>query len=329
MKLALFNSKPYDIESFNKANQYLQHDLQFIEAPLNSETARLARGTPAICIFVNDMVDELLLQQLYDQGVRLVLLRCAGYNNVNIAAAGKIGIQVANVPAYSPHAVAEHALGLIFALNRHLIEADHRVRTSNFSLQGLKGFDLHGKTAGVIGTGRIGAIVACSLQAMGMRVLATDPVENPACCNQGVQYVDLDTLLVESDIISLHCPLTDDSCYLIGETEINKMKQGVMIINTSRGAVLKTQAIIKGLESGKIGYLGIDVYEKEKDLFFRDLSGTGYEDDLFKTLLTFPNVLITPHQAFFTNEALDNIAMTTLGTLNEFEHGQLLSHEIK
>ena len=328
MKLTLFNSKPYDIASFNQANVALDHVLVFVDTPLNNESAHLAKDSAAICVFVNDSVDKDLLVQLYSQGVRFITLRCAGYNNIDITAAHELGIRVSNVPAYSPHAVAEHALALILALNRHLIEADKRVHSGNFSLPGLKGFDLHGKTAGVIGAGRIGAILACSLQALGMRVLAVDPLENPDCCSKGIEYVDMDTLLAQSDVISLHCPLTADSCHLIGATEISKMKEGVMLINTSRGAVLNTDATINGLRSGKIGYLGIDVYEHEKDIFFQDLSGSGFKDAQLTELLSMPSVLITPHQAFFTAEALENIAHTTLSNLTEFEHGKLLTHEI-
>jgi len=328
MKLILFNSKPHDVESFRNANISAKHELVFINEPLNSESVSLVADAQAICVFVNDIIDAELLEQLHSQGTRLITLRCAGYNNVDIAAAKSIGIQVANVPAYSPHAVAEHALALILALNRHIAEANNRVHSGNFSLEGLKGFDLYGKTAGIIGTGRIGAIVACVLQSLGMRVLATDPLENPECCNKGIEYVDLETLLSQADVISLHCPLTDESCYLINEVEIAKMKQGVMLINTSRGGVLNTQAAINGLQTGQIGYLGIDVYEHEQHLFFRDLSEESFDDDEFKKLLALPNVLITPHQAFFTDEALEKISTTTLTSLTEFEQGQSLTYGI-
>jgi len=328
MKLILFNSKPHDVESFRKANISEKHELVFVDVPLNSESAVLAADAPAICVFVNDIINAELLKQLYSQGTRLITLRCAGYNNIDIVAAKSIGIQLANVPAYSPHTVAEHALALILALNRHIAEANNRVHTSNFSLEGLKGFELHGKTAGIIGTGRIGAIVACTLQSLGMRVLATDPLESSECCSKGIEYVDLATLLSQADVISLHCPLTDENCYLINEAEIAKMKQGVMLINTSRGGVLNTQAAINGLQTGQIGYLGIDVYEYEQNLFFRNLSEEGFDDDTFKKLLALPNVLITPHQAFFTDEALENISTTTLTSLAEFEKGQPLTYGI-
>lgn len=328
MKLVLFNSKPCDIESFNKVNVGKEHDFVFIDAPLNKETALHVADVSAICVFVNDVVDIDILKQLYAQGIRLIILRCAGYNNVDIAAAQALGIQVTNVPAYSPHAVAEHTIGLILALTRHIPEAHQRVHAGNFALEGLKGFELYGKTAGIIGTGRIGAIVACILQSFGMRVQATDPLQNPECCNQGIQYVDLDTLLSQADVISLHCPLTAESGHLINATEITKMKPGVMLINTSRGGVLNTQAVIDGLKSGQIGYLGMDVYEQEQHLFFRDLSSKGFDDDNLKSLLALPNVLITPHQAFFTTEALENIASASLTSLTEFEKGQPLTYKI-
>lgn len=329
MKITLFNSKSYDVESFNKANAATDHEIVFIDAPLGSDTAPLAKDSVAICVFVNDTVDRALLEQLYAQGVRLITLRCAGYNNVDINTAQELGIQVANVPAYSPYAVAEHALALMLALNRHIPEADKQVHNGNFSLAGLKGFDLHGKTAGIIGTGRIGAILACTLQSIGMRVLAVDPIENPECCSRNIQYVSLDTLLAEADVISLHCPLTESSCQLITKTEINQMKKGVMLINTSRGAILNTHDVLEGLRSKQIGYLGIDVYEREQGLFFEDRSESGYEDTELAELLSMPNVLVTPHQAFFTNEALANIAEATLNSLSEFEQGKPLSHGLK
>ncbi len=328
MKLALFNAKRYDIESFNQANVSAAHELIFIEQPLQLKTARLASDAIAICIFVNDVVDSPLLEQLFKQGVRLICLRCAGYNNVDIAAAQALGIHVVHVPAYSPYAVAEHTLGLMLALNRHIPEANSRVHNGNFTINGLKGFDMHGKTAGIIGTGRIGALVACSLQALGMRVLAVDPIQNSACCNQSIEYVDMDTLLSLSDVISLHCPYTAENCHLINAEAISKMKKGVMIINTSRGGLLDTQAAIDGLRSGQIGYLGLDVYEREQNLFFQDLSDKEIDDADFKMLLSFPNVLITPHQAFFTAEAINNIASATLFSLSCFEKNEPLSNAI-
>ncbi len=320
MQLTLFNTKPYDIASFNLANVNATHELVFIEQPLHLETAHLASNAIAICVFVNDVVDKRVLEQLFKQGVRLICLRCAGYNNVDIASAQALGMHVVNVPAYSPYAVAEHALGLMLALNRHIPEANNRVHSGNFAINGLKGFDMHGKTAGIIGTGRIGALVACSLQALGMRVLAVDPIQNSECCNQSVEYVDMDTLLSLSDVISLHCPYTAENCHLINAGAISKMKHGVMLVNTSRGGLLDTQAAIDGLRSGQIGYLGLDVYEREQNLFFQDLSNQDIDDADFKTLLTFPNVLITPHQAFFTEEALTNIADTTLASLRKINH---------
>ncbi len=328
MKLILFNAQPYDIEAFNQSNTATGHELVFIKQPLCMETVQLANGATAICVFVNDVVDSSLLAQLFKQGVRLICLRCAGYNNVDIAAACALGIHVVNVPAYSPYAVAEHTLGLMLALNRHIPEADNRVHAGNFSISGLQGFDMHGKTAGIIGTGRIGALVACSLQALGMQVLAVDPIQDSECCNQSVEYVNMDTLLSQSDVISLHCPYTAENCHLINATSISKMKHGVMLINTSRGGLLDTQAAIDGVRSGQIGYLGLDVYEREQNLFFQDLSDKEIDDADFKTLLAFPNVLITPHQAFFTAEAMKNIADATLLSLSCFEKNKPLGNEI-
>ncbi len=328
MKLIIFNAKPYDMESFNQANNRGTHELIFIEQPLSQATAHFADKAVSICIFVNDILDSTLLKHLFEKGVRLICLRCAGYNNVDINAARELGMHVVHVPAYSPYAVAEHTLGLMLALNRHIPEANHRVHRGNFSLDGLKGFDMHAKTAGIIGTGRIGALVACSLQALGMRVLAVDPIINKACCEQSVEYVAMETLLSQSDIISLHCPYNEQNCHLINAASISKMKPGVMLINTSRGGLLDTGAAIAGLESGQIGYLGLDVYEREQNLFFQDLSDKGIDDTDLKTLLAFPNVLITPHQAFFTVEAMRNIAEATLASLSEFEKNKPLSYEI-
>jgi len=326
MKLSLFSNKSYDQDSFTSANEDSRHELEFIDTQLNLASVEQANGKSAICVFVNDQVDASVLRKLYAQGTRLICLRCAGYNNVDIAEANKLGIKVVNVPAYSPHAVAEHALALILALNRHIPQAYERVHSGNFTLDGLIGFDLNGKTAGIIGTGRIGAIVACTLQSLGIKVLATDPIQNPQCCHQGIEYADLDTILSRSDIISLHCSLTAETCNLIGHDEISKMKPGVMLINTSRGASVNTEAAIEGLESGQIGYLGIDVYEHEQSIFLNAKSKEDYKDALLDKLISLPNVIVTPHQAFFTTEALHNIAVTTLNSLTEFEQGSELSH---
>lgn len=276
-----------------------------------------------LCVFVNDTLDATVLNILAERGVRLIALRCAGYNNVDSKRAQELGLTIVRVPAYSPYAVSEHTLCLILALNRHVHKAYNRVRDGNFSLNGLLGFDLHGKTAGIIGTGRIGRLVARSLNALGMNVVAYDPVPIVNPTKFGFVYKSLDTVLYESDILSLHCPLNQDTFHLINTSNLNLLKPGVMIINTSRGALLDAEAITVRLKSKKIGYLGLDVYEQESELFFEDLSSEIIQDDVFERLLTFPNVLITSHQGFFTAEAIDNIAHTTLDNIQAFLDGDL------
>ena len=265
-----------------------------------------------------------MIATLASLGVRLVALRCAGYNNVDRKAASKHGITVVRVPGYSPYAVAEHTIGLMLALNRKLHRAYNRVREGNFALDGLLGFDMHGKTVGVIGTGQIGTVVSQILTGLGCPTLAFDPIPNEACRSLGVRYVELNQLFAESDIITLHCPLTPGNKYMIDKAAIARMKTGVMLINTSRGALLDTVAIVEGLKSGRIGYLGLDVYEEEEEIFFEDRSGLILSDDVFARLLTFPNVIITGHQAFFTREALSNIAATTIDNITKFENNQPL-----
>lgn len=328
MKILFFNTKKYDEEYFSMANQTGQHELIFIEPRLSDSTVRLAEGYSAICVFVNDDLSRNVLTELSKYGVAVIALRCAGYNQVDLAAAREYGIKIVRVPAYSPEAVAEHTVGLILSLNRKIHRAYNRVREGNFSLDGLLGFNLSGRTAGIIGTGRIGAITAKILKSMGMVVLASDPFSNPDCEGQGVKYVTLDRLFAESDIISLHCPLTPETHHVIDKSAIKKMKQRVMIINTSRGAVIDTVAVVDALRSGKIGWLGLDVYEQEGDLFFEDLSNEIIQDDVFERLLTFPNVLVTSHQGFFTSDALVNIAETTLGNITEFEQGHTLTNVV-
>ena len=318
MKTAVFSTKRYDREFLTAANASA-HELHFFEAHLDESTAPLAAGFGAVCVFVNDAVNEPVAAQLARAGTRLVALRCAGFNNVDLAAAKRHGIGVVRVPAYSPHAVAEHTVGLILALNRHLHRAYNRVREGNFALDGLLGFDLHGRTAGLIGTGKIGAVVAKLLRGFECEVLAMDPLQNPECLALGVRYVTLDELLARSDVISLHCPLTPENHHLIDVAALARMKKGVMLINTSRGALVDTLAVIEALKSGKLGYLGLDVYEEEGDMFFEDLSSTIIRDDVFTRLLTFPNVLITGHQAFFTRNALEKIAATTIANITQFE----------
>ena len=321
VKVAIFSTKKYDRE-FLSAASGSRHELYFFEPLLNEESAGLAAGFEAVCVFVNDQVNAPVIAKLRSLGVRLIALRCAGYNNVDLSAATKHGITVVRVPAYSPYAVAEHTIALMLALNRKLHRAYNRVREGNFALDGLLGFDVHGKTVGVIGTGQIGTVVAKILTGFGCPTLAFDPVPNPTCRSLGVRYVELNEVFAQSDIITLHCPLTPENKHMIDARALEKMKTGVMLINTSRGALLDTLAIIQGLKSGKIGYLGLDVYEEEEQIFFEDRSGLILSDDVFARLLTFPNVIITGHQAFFTREALLNIAATTIDNITRFENGQ-------
>jgi D-lactate dehydrogenase len=325
VNVAIFSAKKYDREFLSRANAS-RHHLGFFEAHLNEETVGLATGSQAVCAFVNDQVNAAVIERLHSLGVRLIALRCAGYNNVDLSAATKEGITVARVPAYSPSAVAEHTIALMLALNRKVHRAYNRVREGNFALDGLVGFDMHGKTVGLIGTGQIGAEVAQILTGFRCPILAFDPFPNATCRSLGVRYVELDELLAQSDIISLHCPLTPENKYIISDDAIARMKNGVMLINTSRGALLDTVAIIEGLKTGKIGYLGLDVYEEEEEIFFEDRSGLILSDDVFARLLTFPNVIITGHQAFFTREALLNIAATTIDNITKFESNQPLEN---
>ncbi|NKQ36160.1 MAG: 2-hydroxyacid dehydrogenase [Chloroflexi bacterium] len=321
MKIAVFSTKPYDRRFLEAANNY-GHELVFFEPRLTLATSVLADRFPAVCVFVNDKLDALVLAELARQGTRLIALRCAGFNNVDLAAARDLDMTVVRVPAYSPYAVAEHTVGLILSLNRKIHRAYNRVRDGNFALDGLLGFDLHGRTVGLIGTGQIGAVTANILNGFGCSLLAYDPYPNPACEAIGVRYVPLAELLAESDIITLHCPLTPETHYLINGRALSQMKKGVMLINTSRGALVDTRAVINALKSGQVGYLGLDVYEEEGDLFFENLSDQAIRDDIFARLLTFPNVMITGHQAFFTAEALQNIAATTLANVTAFEQGE-------
>ncbi len=318
MKIAVFSSKRYDRASLDAANAG-RHQLSYFDPHLDAATAPLARGHDAVCAFVNDRLEAPVLEALAADGIRLIALRCAGFNNVDVHAAQRLGLAVVRVPAYSPHAVAEHTVALILALNRKLHRAYNRVREGNFALDGLLGFDLHGRTAGVVGTGKIGAVAARILAGFGCSVLAFDPFPDEGCRALGVRYVSLDELLGASDIITLHCPLTPENHHLIGAAALAKMKQGAMLINTSRGGLLDTRAVIDALKSGKLGHVGLDVYEEESEIFFEDLSGTILRDDIFTRLLTFPNVIITGHQGFFTREALENIARTTIGNITEFE----------
>lgn len=319
MNLAFFSTKPYDKRFFESANADAGHALTFFEPRLTAETAPLADGFDGVCVFVNDTLDAGVLETLTKQGTRLILLRCAGYNNVDLAAAERLGLTVTRVPVYSPYAVAEHTVALILALNRKVHRAFNRVREGNFAIEGLLGFDLHGKTVGLVGTGRIGEIMAKICVGFGCDVLAYDIQINPACQAMGVEDVGLDELLAASDILSLHCPLTPDTHHLINAGTVGKMKKGVMLVNTSRGGLIDAQAVISGLKAGRIGSVALDVYEEEGDVFFEDLSGVVLQDDVLARLLTFPNVLITSHQAFFTQEAMREIAKTTLANALGFE----------
>ncbi|RCJ16469.1 hydroxyacid dehydrogenase [Nostoc sp. ATCC 43529] len=328
MKVAVFSTKAYDRQFLSLVNSSTQHELVFFEPRLNRDTAILAAGFPAVCVFVHDQVDAPTLELLASRGTHLVVLRCAGFNNVDLQAAADLGVTVVRVPAYSPYGVAEHTVGLILSLNRKIHRAYNRVRESNFSLDGLLGFNLHQRTVGIIGTGKIGLILGQIMKGFGCNLLAYDVYRNSELEALGGKYVELPELFANSDIISLHCPLTPETHHLINAQAIEQIKPGVMLINTSRGALIDTQAVIEGLKSGKIGYLGVDVYEQESELFFEDLSGEIIQDDIFQRLTTFPNVLITGHQAFFTAEALHNIAETTFANISDIEQGRPCPNQI-
>lgn len=330
MKIALFNTRSYDREFFEAENKSFDFRIEFFETSLNPHTVRLADGHEAVCVFVNDQVTDKVIERLAEGGTKVLLLRSAGFNHVDLEAAEKHGLTVLRVPAYSPHAVAEHALALIMTLNRKTHKAYNRVRENNFSLERLTGFDIYGKVAGVIGTGKIGALFAWKMMGLGCKVIAYDPKPDKELEEAGVTYADLPDLLSQADIISLHTPLIKETHHIINDEAVGMMKDGVMLINTSRGALIDTQAVIKGLKKGKIGYLGIDVYEQEEQLFFKDLSETIIQDDMIMRLMTFPNVLITAHQAFFTGEALSEIAHTTLQNLKDYQDGKEdLDNEVK
>lgn len=320
MKVAVFSTKPYDRHFLDAANADGRHRLVWFDARLSTATAPLAAGAGAVCAFVNDDLGRPVLESLAtDHGVRLVALRSAGFNNVDLQAAADLGITIGRVPAYSPQAVAEHTVALMLCLNRKIHRAYNRVREGNFALEGLLGFDLHGKTIGIVGTGQIGAAVARILAGFGGRLLAYDIAENPACTALGVHYVSRDELFAAADVVTLHCPLTPDTHHLVNAALLGRTRRGLMLVNTSRGAVIDTRAVIRGLKDGTVGSLALDVYEEEADLFFEDLSDKVIQDDVFARLLTFPNVLITGHQAFFTREALTEIAETTLANITAFE----------
>lgn len=329
MRVMIFGTKAYDRRFLEAANGAFGHALTFLEAKLDATTVAIAKGFPAVCVFVNDLLDAAVLTKLAQGGTTIVALRCAGYNNVDLAAADRLGIAVVRVPGYSPHSVAEFTIGLMLSLDRHIHRAFARVRENNFALDGLIGRNLFGRTIGVLGTGRIGALVAKTLrQGFGCDVLASDLRPDLDLVAAGVRYVETSHLLAHSDIITLHCPLTPDTRHVIDAAAISSAKIGVTIVNTSRGALIDTSALISALKARKIGGVALDVYEQEGDLFFEDLSSEIIEDDVFQRLLTFPNVLITGHQAFLTEESLRAIAETSLQSLADAEANRPLLYRI-
>ncbi|MCD8134425.1 MAG: 2-hydroxyacid dehydrogenase [Parabacteroides gordonii] len=326
--IAFFVAKPYDIASFDKVNEKYNYDIRYYKGHLNPNNVVLTKDADAVCIFVNDTVDATVINELYDNDVKLLALRCAGFNNVDLVAA-KGKLPVVRVPAYSPYAVAEYSLALMLSLNRKIHRAYSRTRDSNFSLNGLMGFDMHGKTIGIIGTGKIAKILIKILKGFGMRILAYDVFpDHKFAKEEGFTYTTLDELYRESDIISLHCPLTEETRYLINDDSIDKMKDGVMIINTGRGQLIHTNALIEGLKEKKISAAGLDVYEEEGDYFYEDKSDKIIDDDVLARLLSFNNVIVTSHQAFFTKEAMQNIAETTLQNIEDFRLNRPLVNEV-
>lgn len=327
-KIAFFGAKPYDIASFDKVNEKYNYDIRYYKGHLNPNNVVLTQDTDVVCIFVNDTADVAVIDAMVDNGVKLLALRCAGFNNVDLKAA-KGKLPVVRVPAYSPYAVAEYSLALMLSLNRKIHRAYWRTRDGNFSLNGLMGFDMHGKTIGIIGTGKIAKILIRLLKGFGMRILAYDLYPDMKFAGEeGISYVSLDELYRESDIISLHCPLTDQTKYMIDKDSIDKMKEGVMIINTGRGQLINTNDLIEGLKEKKIAAAGLDVYEEEGEYFYEDKSDKIIDDDVLARLLSFNNVIVTSHQAFFTKEALHNIAETTLQNIEDFRCHRPLVNEV-
>ena len=328
MKIAFFSTKPHDRKYFDASLKKYGHEINYFETRFKTATTNLISDEEAICVFVNDVVDAEAIEQLKEKGVKLIVLRCAGFNNVDLPTAKKHGIPVVRVPAYSPYAVAEHAVALMLTLNRKTHKAYNRVREMDFSLKGLTGFDVYGKTVGVIGTGKIGRCYARIMRGFGCKVICSDPYPSESLMQEGFKYMALEDILPQADILALHCPLIPETKHLINKSTIRQMKTGVMLINTSRGALVDTKAVIKGLKKGKIGALGIDVYEQEEQLFFEDLSDEIIMDDVITRLMAFPNVLITSHQAFFTHEALEQIAGVTLSNISAFEQNEELINEV-
>lgn len=328
MRITFFNTKPYDHEYFERFAPGFGHQLHLLDPALDAGTAHLAMGSAAVCVFVNDSVDAACLEQLREVGVHAVALRAAGHNNVDLTAAEALDMQVVNVPCYSPHAVAEHAVALCLALGRHLIEADKRVHAHNFALNGLLGSNLNGKTVGVVGTGRIGSVFSRIMLGFGCHVLAHDIAPDPECQKLGIEYTTLERVLPEADVISLHCPLNAENRHLIDDAALARMKSGAILINTARGGLIDTAAALEHLRSGHLGKLGLDVYENEAGLFFEDLSSQQISDPLLVELLSLPNVLITSHQAFFTEQAMEKIALTTLQNLTDIEAGRRCENQL-
>lgn len=327
MKIIFFSAKPYDRAFFNRHNGQFGFELEFFDTHLGPHIVHAITAADAVCVFVNDKVNADVIKVLAEKGTKIIALRCAGFNNVDLEAAKKYGLKVCRVPAYSPEAVAEHALAMILTLNRKTHKAYNRVREQNFSLNGLLGFNLHGKTVGVIGTGNIGKAFCRIMKGVGCHVWGHDLIEDQELKNIGVVYRPREEILKRSDIISLHCPLTEKTHHLINRETIAQMKKGVMLVNTSRGKLIHTADAIEALKTGQIGYLGIDVYEQEEKLFFKDLSESIIDDDTIQRLMSFPNVLVTAHQAFFTAEALNEIALTTFENIRQLSLGQEVSHK--
>ncbi len=321
--IAFFDTKPYDKASFERFSSE-ELNIRYFENKLNADTVGMAACCDGVCAFVNDTIDRAVIEKLSEYGVGVIAMRCAGYNNIDLkAAAGRV--EILHVPAYSPYAVAEHAMGMILMLNRKLHRSYIRTRDHNFSLEGLTGFDLHGKTIGIIGTGKIGCCLADIAKGFGMKIYGSDPYENKSFCGE---YIDIDGLFNESDIISLNCPLTKENRHIINRDTLSKMKKGVYIINTSRGKLVDTQSLIDGIKSGQVGAAGLDVYEEETSLFFEDMSEEIIHDDTLSTLISMPNVIVTSHQAFLTREALDAIAQTTIANLEDFFAGRELKNKV-
>ncbi|MBP3141621.1 2-hydroxyacid dehydrogenase [Aliivibrio fischeri] len=328
MKIAMFSTKSYDETSFNSINQNYQFECQFFNFQLTESTAPIANGADVVCAFVNDDLSAPVLEILAKQGTKLIAMRCAGFDRVDLEAAKKLGMQVVRVPAYSPEAIAEHAVGMMMCLNRRFHKAYQRTRDANFSLEGLTGFNFFGKTVGVIGSGKIGLATMRILKGLGMNILCFDPYPSQVAIDMEVKYTTLDEIFSQSDVITLHCPLTPENTHLLDTDSFSKMKDGVMIINTSRGGLLNSASAIEALKAGKIGSLGLDVYDHEKELFFQDKSNDIIKDDVFRRLSACHNVLFTGHQAFLTEEALDNIASTTLGNIDAFLKGEASGNEL-